>query len=88
MNVEIGTEAAQFQEKVYINGMTVAVRQCLGSTHTVDRVLGFFSSRPNWDSPTPAGECVPPLVGGGYSLAEEGGGVLIRTRGYTLCYSR
>jgi hypothetical protein len=37
--------------------------------HRVDRVLGFFSSRPNWDSPAPstAGECVPPppLVGGG-----------------------
>ncbi len=31
--------------------------------HRVDRVSGFFSSRPNWDSPTPhlqAGECVPP----------------------------
>ncbi len=29
--------------------------------HRVDRVLGFFSSRPNWDSPTPspAGECAP-----------------------------
>jgi hypothetical protein len=28
----------------------------------VDRVLGFFSSSPNWDSPTPSpvGECVPP----------------------------
>jgi hypothetical protein len=27
----------------------------------MDRVLGFFSSRPNWDSPTPspAGECMP-----------------------------
>ncbi len=33
-----------------------------GDTHRIDRVLGFFSSRPNWDSPTPspAGECVPP----------------------------
>jgi hypothetical protein len=29
--------------------------------HRVDRVLGFFSSRPNWDPPTPspADECVP-----------------------------
>ncbi len=39
----------------------------------VDRVLGFFSSSPNWDSPTPppAGECVLPFFGsggGGYTL--------------------
>jgi hypothetical protein len=29
------------------------------STHRLDRVLSFFSSRPNWDSPTPSptGEC-------------------------------
>ncbi len=26
MNVEIGTEAAQFPEKEYINGITLAVR--------------------------------------------------------------
>jgi hypothetical protein len=40
--------------------------------HRVDRMLGFFSSRTNWDSPTPspADECVPlPLLLGG------GGGV-------------
>jgi hypothetical protein len=46
------------------------VRQ--GNQHRVDRVLGFFSSRPYWVSPTPssAGERVtPPLVGGG------GGGI-------------
>ncbi len=50
-------------------------------THRVDRVLDFFSSRPNWDSPTPspAGECVPPPLvplegGGGHSLAEQGVG--------------
>ncbi len=34
--------------------------------HRVDRVLGFFSSRPNWDfTPSPAGECAttpPPLL--------------------------
>ncbi len=38
------------------------------TNHRVGRVLGFFSSRPNWDSPTPSptGEGVPPfLVGGG-----------------------
>ncbi len=75
MNVEIGTEAAQFPEKGYINGMSVAVRQCLGSDHRVDRVLGFFSSCPNCDSPTPTppGECVPPLVGGDTHLRERGG---------------
>jgi hypothetical protein len=32
----------------------------------VDIVLGFFSSRPNWDPPipSPAAECVPHLVQG------------------------
>jgi hypothetical protein len=44
--------------------------------HRVDRVLGFFSSRPHWNSPTPspAGECVPPPFGwggGAHSLAGE-----------------
>jgi hypothetical protein len=31
-------------------------------SHRVGRVLSFFSSRRNWDSPTPlaAGECAPP----------------------------
>ncbi len=51
-------------------------------SHRVDRVLGFFSSRPNWDSPTPSpwpSGCFstpqPPLVprGGPHSLAGEGG---------------
>ncbi len=55
----------------------------------VDRVLSFFSTRPNWDS---SGVCVPPLwfrlPGGTYSLAGEGVGVPIRTRGRTLWYSR
>jgi hypothetical protein len=46
--------------------------------HRVDRVLSFFSSRPNWDSPTPtlshAGKCVPPLWlwgGGAHSLEKH-----------------
>ncbi len=50
-------------------------------SHRVDRVLDFFSSRPNWDNPTPtpAGECVlsPALVpwegGGGNKLASGRG---------------
>jgi hypothetical protein len=46
--------------------------------HRVDRVLGLFSSRPNWDShtPSPAGECVFPPIWfrgrGTRSLAGEG----------------
>jgi hypothetical protein len=55
----------------------------VGEKHKVDRVLGFFSNRPNWDplTPSPAGECallplkVTLLVGGGIdSLAGEGVG--------------
>jgi len=47
--------------------------------HRVGRVVSFFSSRRNWDSPNPppAGECVPhPLIPGegAYSLAREGVG--------------
>jgi hypothetical protein len=49
----------------------------VGDYHRVGRVLGFFSSRRNWDSPTPfaAGGCAPPLFGLGgraHSLAREG----------------
>jgi hypothetical protein len=49
-----------------------------------------FSSRWNWDSPTPlaAGECAPPPFGTGgraHSLAAKGvGRVPIPTRGHTL----
>ncbi len=41
----------------------------------VDRVLGFFSSSPNWDSPTPspAGECVLPSFGSGGGDTLTGG---------------
>ncbi len=51
--------------------------------------VGFFSSRPNWDSPTPspAGERAPPprVRGGGtHSLARGGLGVPIPSRGHTL----
>ncbi len=59
--------------------------------HRVDRILGFFVSRPNWDPPThsPTGECVPPLgSGGGHTFLREGGGGSQPTRGQTLWYSR
>jgi hypothetical protein len=49
--------------------------------HRVDRVLSFFSNRPNWDPPTHSspGECVPAPLWfregeGTHSLAGEGGG--------------
>ncbi len=65
------------------------VRLLVSQRHRVDRVLGFFSSRPKWDSPTPApaGEYAPPPLfpGGGDTLAcGRRGGVPIRTRGQTL----
>jgi hypothetical protein len=53
--------------------------QSLGEgAHRVERVLGFFSSRPNWDPQplTPRRVC-PSLA---HSLAGEGVGVPIRTR--------
>ncbi len=61
-----------------------------GSVHRVDRVLSFFSSRRNWDSPAPSPALeVPPLWfrGGGATLAcGRGGGGPIPTRGPTLFY--
>jgi hypothetical protein len=45
--------------------------------HRVDRVLGFFSSRPNWDYPTPHRRrvCPPlPLVPGDTLACVRGGG--------------
>ncbi len=49
----------------------------VGLFHRVGRVLSFFSSRRNWDSPnpSPASECAPPPLGlgqGAHSLAREG----------------
>jgi hypothetical protein len=60
--------------------------------HRVGRVLSFFSSRRNLDSPTPlaANDCAPPphpLVCGGKGTLACGrgvGGVTIPTRGHTL----
>jgi hypothetical protein len=53
----------------------------------------FFSSRPNWDSPTPSHgrgcTSTPFGSGGGHiCLRERGVGVPIRTRGHILWYSR
>ncbi len=52
MNVEIGTEAAKFSEKEYINGILVAVQQmrvlCLfdyRDNHTVRPPTGLFISK-------------------------------------------
>jgi hypothetical protein len=64
--------------------------------YRVDRVLSHVSCRRNWDSstslarrrvcPTPAPTLVPGE--GAHSLAGEGGGVPMPTRGHTLWYSR
>jgi hypothetical protein len=64
-------------------------------SYRVDRVLGFFSSRPNWDHPPHpldrrrARVCPPFAPGGGGQtrLREKGWEVPIRTRGQTLWYS-
>ncbi len=53
--------------------------------HRVGRVLSFFSSRRNWDSPTPTAP--PPFGPGGEGTLSCGrgvGGVPIPTRGHTL----
>ncbi len=45
----------------------IKVHHTVNTRHKVGRVLSFFSSRRNWDSPnpSPAGECVPPPGSGG-----------------------
>jgi hypothetical protein len=60
------------------------------SRHRVGRVLGFISSLPNWDSPTPSpsGECAPPPFGSGggaHLLAREGVGESQFRRGDIHC---
>jgi hypothetical protein len=46
--------------------------------HRLHRVLSFFSSRPNWDSPPPHTQAIvyppPPGSGGATPLRERGGG--------------
>ncbi len=66
---------------------------CFLYRHRVDRALGFFSSRPNWDPPTPwlpQASVSPPGSGGRDTLSCErwDWGVPIRMRGQTLWYSR
>ncbi len=58
--------------------------------HRVNRVLGFFSSRPNWDPPPLNRRWVcPPFSTRGDTLAyRRGGGLGPNTRGQTLWYSR
>jgi hypothetical protein len=58
--------------------------------HRVGRVLSFFSSRQNWDSPNPlpAGESAPPPLiprGGAHSLARKGVGESQFRRGDIHC---
>jgi hypothetical protein len=58
-------------------------------SHRVGRVLSFFSSRRNWDSPPPHSRrrvCPPPFGGGEGTLAcgRGVGGVPIPTKGHTL----
>jgi hypothetical protein len=60
--------------------LTSGLGGLVGCGHRVGRVQSFFSSRPNWDSPTPshAGECVvctPPF-------GSRGGHTLLRERGW------
>ncbi len=57
--------------------------------HRVDRVLSFISSRWNWDSPSHAGERVPPPPrgsgGGGILACGRGGGESQFRRGVRHC---
>jgi hypothetical protein len=57
--------------------VSVKVYVSMYQNHRVGRVLSFFFSCRNWDSPTPlaAGECAPhPLVrGGGHTRLRERG---------------
>ncbi len=79
-----GTELIRFR-KVTLSGFCVHCKPTVAfiwrifmfllyTAHSL--VLGFFSSRPNWDPPSTAGECVPPSFGSGgggaHSPASEG----------------
>ncbi len=45
MNVEIGTEATQFPEKEYINGIFVAVRKQISCESLLKFVLSYTEKR-------------------------------------------
>ncbi len=64
-------------DPVLYSGKRAHMDNLVRGYHRVDRVLGFFSSRPNWDSPTPShgGEFPsPPLVKGeGHTRLRERG---------------
>jgi hypothetical protein len=55
--------------------------------HRVGRVLSFFSSRRNWEYPSPAGECAPPPPGSEWrgTLEREGLGESQFRRGDIHC---
>jgi hypothetical protein len=59
----------------------------LGCEHRVGRVLSFFSTRRNWDSPQTLSRrrVCPPLGGGAHSLAREGLGESQFRRGDIHC---
>ncbi len=78
-NVDLDKYYACGQDLLHI--LQVLCSVCFRGRTRVDRVLGFFSSRPNWYSriPSPAGECVPSRLvqsaqGEGYTLACGRGG--------------
>jgi hypothetical protein len=78
-----------YEKNIFLAGLSIF----LGRTYTptrVGRVLSFFSSSRNWDSPnpSPAGQYAPLVLGGGTQAGEGGvGRVPIPTRGHTLWYS-
>ncbi len=68
-------EAGDYQPK----SDAIGGQQVVGKYNRVGRVLSYFSSRRNWNSPTPSpvGECAPPpptLVPRGGTLAGGRGG--------------
>ncbi len=85
-------EQEHIQHKVIFSSVRFKAVYHTQESQSIDRVLGFFSSRPNWDpppTPSPTGECVPLFGSGGHArLRERGWGFPIRMRGQALWYSR
>jgi hypothetical protein len=73
-------ERGQYHAGKHFVVVVVAFYEAFKLMHREDRVLSFFSSRPNWDFPTPltrlqASVCPPPFgSGGGGTLACGRGG--------------